>query len=133
MMSPQLKLIALDADDLAVISASMCRMPACRPRTSSGGRARSGWWSAWSRLDWEQTLEGEAEPRRLVAAALRFDRVLACKSRNIDLAAPDKLLDLLGIEFPPGTAATRSPAAARCCCLPKAAPSASTWNAWNAS
>ena len=37
-------------------------------------------------------------PRRLVAA-LRFDRVLACKSRNIDLSAPDRLLDLVGFEF----------------------------------
>jgi hypothetical protein len=52
------------------------------------------------RLDWEQTLAGEAEPRRLVAA-LRFDRVLACKSRNIELDAPDKVLDLVGIEFHP--------------------------------
>jgi hypothetical protein len=53
-----------------------------------------------SRLDWEQTLEGDAEPRRLVSA-LRFDRVLACKSRNIDLAAPEAVLDLVGIEFHP--------------------------------
>jgi len=53
-----------------------------------------------SRLDWEQTLEGETAPRRLVAA-LRFDRVLACKSRNIDLAAPEAVLDLVGIEFHP--------------------------------
>ena len=45
-------------------------------------------------------MEGEAEPRRLVAA-LRFDRVLACKSRNIDVAAPDRVLDLVGIEFHP--------------------------------
>jgi len=53
-----------------------------------------------SRLDWGQTLEGETEPRRLVAA-LRFDRVLACKSRNIDLAAPENVQDLVGIEFHP--------------------------------
>lgn len=53
-----------------------------------------------SRLDWEQTLAGEAEPRRLVSA-LRFDRVLACKSRNIDLATPEAVLDLVGIEFHP--------------------------------
>ena len=32
-------------------------------------------------------------------AALRFDRVLACKSRNIDLGSPDEALDLVGIEF----------------------------------
>ena len=85
-----------------------------------------------SRLDWEQTLAGETEQRRLVSA-LRFDRVLACKSRNIDLATPEAVLDLVGIEFHPQTAAMKSPAAARCCCLPRAAPSASTSNVWNAS
>ena len=55
------------------------------------------------RLDWEQTLAGEASPRRLIAA-LRFDRVLACKSRNIDLEAPQVALELVGIEFYPGEA-----------------------------
>ena len=61
-----------------------------------------------NRLDWDQTLKGETEPRRLVAA-LRFDRVLSCKARNISLEAPDTTLDLLGIEFhpadPPGGSA----------------------------
>ena len=98
-MSPQLKLIALDADDLAVISAHVqdARVQATDIIwRQSEKRLVVG----MSRLDWEQTLEGEAEPRRLVAA-LRFDRVLACKSRNIDVAAPDRVLDLVGIEFHP--------------------------------
>jgi hypothetical protein len=55
------------------------------------------------RLDWEQTLSGETAPRRLVSA-LRFDRVLSCKSRNIDLGAPETALELLGIEFHPAEA-----------------------------
>ena len=81
----------------------MCRTPASRPPTSSGGRTKSGWWSASNRLDWEQTLSGGTEPRRSIAA-LRFDRVLACKSRNIDLAQPEAVLELVGIEFHPGEA-----------------------------
>jgi hypothetical protein len=51
-----------------------------------------------SRLDWDQAVSGGVEPRRLVSA-LRFDRVLACKSRDIDLEGPDVALELLGIEF----------------------------------
>src|SRR5262249_30282058 len=51
-----------------------------------------------NRLDWEQTLSGDIEPRRLVAM-LRFDRVLACKSRNIDIGKLDTRFDLIGIEF----------------------------------
>lgn len=98
-MSAPLKLIALDADDLAVISTHV-----------QDARVQAGdiiWRQAdkrlvvgMSRLDWEQTLAGEAEPRRRLAA-LRFDRVLACKSRRIDLSAPDQVLDLVGVEFHP--------------------------------
>lgn len=96
-MAPQLKLMALDADDLAVIST---HVQDARVQTSDiiwrQGEKRLV--VGLNRLDWEQALHGEAEPRRLVSA-LRFDRVLACKSRSIDLTAPDKVLDLVGIEF----------------------------------
>jgi hypothetical protein len=96
-MAPHLKLIALDADDLAVIST---HVQDARVQTSDiiwrQGDKRLV--IGMQRLDWEQTLEGRAEPRRLVSA-LRFDRVLACKSRNIDLSTPDQVLDLVGIEF----------------------------------
>ena len=101
-MTAQLKLIALDADDLAVISA---HVQDARVQTSDiiwrQGEKRLV--AGINRPDWEQTLSGEAGPRRLVAA-LRFDRVLSCKSRNIDLAAPETALELLGIEFHPAEA-----------------------------
>ncbi|WP_164938321.1 DUF2948 family protein [Bradyrhizobium guangzhouense] len=98
-MSPQLKLIALDADDLAVISAHV-QDARVQPSDIIWRQGEKRLVVGMSRLDWEQTLAGETTPRRLVSA-LRFDRVLACKSRNIDLAAPDKILDLVGIEFHP--------------------------------
>jgi hypothetical protein len=96
-MSPQLKLIALDADDLAVISA---HVQDARVQTSDiiWRQHEKRLVIGMNRLDWEQTLAGEAEPRRLIAA-LRFDRELASKSRNIDLDASDTALDLVGIEF----------------------------------
>jgi hypothetical protein len=99
LVAPQLKLIALDADDLAVISA---HVQDALVRTSDivwrQGEKRLV--VGMNRLDWEQTLSGETAPRRLIAA-LRFDRVLSCKSRNIDLNAPETALELLGIEFHP--------------------------------
>src|SRR5436309_6746803 len=106
-MSSQLKLIALDAEDLAVISA---HVQDARVRTADivWRQAEKRLVIGMSRLDWEQTLAGGTAPRRLIAA-LRFDRVLACKSRNIDLGAPETVLDLVGIEFhpsePPGGSA----------------------------
>jgi hypothetical protein len=99
MMSPQLKLIALDADDLAVIST---HVQDARVKTSDiiWRRDEKRLVVGMNRLDWEQSLAGETSPRRLVAA-LRFDRVLACKSRNIDMQRPETRLELVGIEFHP--------------------------------
>jgi DUF2948 family protein len=99
-VAPQLKLIALDADDLAVISAHVqdARVPTSDIIWRQGEQRLV---VGMSRLDWEQTLSGETSPRRLIAA-LRFDRVLACKARNIDLGMRETALELVGIEFHPG-------------------------------
>ncbi|NVN87221.1 MAG: DUF2948 family protein [Rhodopseudomonas sp.] len=98
-----LKLIALDPDDLAVISAHV--------QDSRIATADIVWRQSEKRLvlglhrlDWDQTLAGAAASRRLVAA-LRFDRVLACKSRNIDPNAAETALELIGIEFYPAAEA----------------------------
>ena len=102
-----LKLMALDVDDLAVISTHVqdARVQAC---DIIWRQAEKRLVVGMSRLDWEQTLCGETASRRLISA-LRFDRVLACKSRKIDPNSPDAILDLLGIEFyqadPPGGSA----------------------------
>jgi hypothetical protein len=101
-VTTQLKLIALDADDLAVIST---HVQDAHVQTSDivWRQSEKRLVVGMRRLDWEQTLAGEAAPRRLIAA-LRFDRVLACKSRNIDLEAPETAMELVGIEFHPGDA-----------------------------
>ena len=101
MIAP-LKLIALDADDLAVISA---HVQEARVQTSDiiWRQDEKRLVIGLNRLDWEESLAGESSPRRLIAA-LRFDRVLACKSRNIDPRASEALLELVGIEFCPGEA-----------------------------
>ncbi|HYX65408.1 MAG TPA: DUF2948 family protein [Burkholderiales bacterium] len=98
-MAAQLKLIAFDADDLAVISAHVqdARVSAADILWRAGEKRLV---IGMSRLDWEQAILGEPTPRRLVAA-LRFDRVLACRSRDVDPSLP---LELVGIEFCPGEA-----------------------------
>jgi hypothetical protein len=98
-VTAQRKLIALDADDLAVISA---HVQDAKVQTGDiiWRQSEKRLVVGMNRLDWEQTLHGETAPRRLVAA-LRFDRVLSCKSRNINLDAQDAALELLGIEFHP--------------------------------
>ena len=101
-MTTELKLIALDAEDLAVISAHV-QEAHLQAADIIWRQSEKRLVVGMNRLDWEQTMAGEAEPRRLIAA-LRFDRVLACKSRNIDLEAPEVALELIGIEFHPGEA-----------------------------
>lgn len=107
MMSPQLKLMALDAEDLAVISTHV-QDARVQPADIIWRQNEKRLVVGMSRLDWEQTLDGKAEPRRLVAA-LRFDRVLACKSRNIDLGASEDALDLVGVEFHPDEGRDQAP------------------------
>lgn len=60
-----------------------------------------------NRFDWESAM---AEPPmfRRRRAALRFERVLGCQSKGIDLASPDQVLNLLAVEF----AETDSPSGA---------------------
>jgi hypothetical protein len=105
-VTTQIKLIALDADDLAVISAHIqdARVQASDIIWRQGEKRLV---IGMSRLDWEQTLAGETAPRRLIAA-LRFDRVLSCKSRNISIASGQATLELIGIEFHPGEAPSGS-------------------------
>jgi hypothetical protein len=96
------KLIALDADDLVVVSAHV-QDAFVQAGDIIWRQSEQRLVVGMNRLDWEQTLGGATEPRRLLAA-LRFDRVLSCKSRNIDVDAPETALELLGIVFHPGEA-----------------------------
>lgn len=98
----QLKLIALDEDDLAVVSAHV--------QDAAVAAGDIIWRQGEKRLvigmrrpDWDETIAHHCEPHRLISA-LRFDRVLACKSRGIDMAMPEQALTLLGIEFHPASA-----------------------------
>jgi Protein of unknown function (DUF2948) len=101
-VTAQLRLIALDADDLAVISAHV-RDARVQPGDIIWRPGEKRLVVGVNRLDQEPILASQAAPHRLLSA-LRFDRVLSCKSRNIDLEAPETVLELLGIEFYPGEA-----------------------------
>jgi DUF2948 family protein len=94
-MTPR-KLIALDEDDLAVISAHV-----------QDARVKTGdilWRQGEKRLviglervDLDCELDGR-KPGHLVSA-LRFDRVLSVKSRNVAIDKPDAAIELIGLEF----------------------------------
>lgn len=94
---PRHRMVALDADDLAVVSAHV-QDAEVRTADIIWRQAERRLVVGLRRLDWDEALDGVPSPRRLLAA-LRFDRVLACKTRNIDPDAPDAELYLIGIEF----------------------------------
>jgi hypothetical protein len=92
-----LKLVALDKDDLEVISAHV---------QDSVVKVADVLWRpneqrlvvALNRFDWEQAQGGAPEYQRR-RSALRFDRVLSCKCRNVDPGGKDKVLNLLAVAF----------------------------------
>ncbi len=90
-----LKLIALDADDLAVLAAHL--QDAVRKVADIVWLpAEKRFALAARRFDWEGAPRGQYR-RRLTA--LHFDRVLAVRSTGIDKQIPDRVLSLLAIAF----------------------------------
>lgn len=51
-----------------------------------------------NRFDWESAVAEPPQYRRR-RAALRFERVMACRSRAIDIGSPVQVLNLLAVEF----------------------------------
>jgi hypothetical protein len=93
-----LKLIALDGDDIEVVSAHL---------QDAVVKAADVHWRpsekrlviGLNRFDWTAA-NGSAEFRRR-RAALRFERVSACKCRNCTAAEKEKVLNLLAVSFEP--------------------------------
>jgi len=104
-----LKLIALDEEDLAVVSTHV---------QDAIVKVSDIIWQpqdrrlviALNRFDWEAAQDGAQRYQRRLTA-LRFDRVNACKCRSVVPADKDAVLNLLAVEFLegdlPGGAALR--------------------------
>jgi len=93
----ELKLVALDRDDIEVVSAHV---------QDALVRVGDIYWQpreqrfvmALNRFDWMTAIEPTADYRRC-RTALRFERVLACKCRGIDPSDKEARLNLLAVEF----------------------------------
>jgi hypothetical protein len=92
-----LKLVALDRDDVEIISThlqdSVLKVADIRWRPGENRLVL-----AVNRFDWEAAYERQPEYRRR-RAALRFDRVRNLKCRNIDPKDGEAVLNLLAVEF----------------------------------
>ncbi|HET9903730.1 MAG TPA: DUF2948 family protein [Xanthobacteraceae bacterium] len=92
-----LKLVALDKEDVEVVSAhlqdAIVKVADVHWRPKEHRLVL-----AVGRFDWEAAQTPHPEYRRRLAA-LRFERVLACKCRNVVPHEKDAVLNLLAIDF----------------------------------
>lgn len=100
--APALKLVALDSEDLAVISAHV-QDSVLKVRDFVWEPSHHRFALAMNRFAWEVAIKGKRpsgalERRR---AALHFDRVLSVRTIGINRDAPDGVLSLLAAEFIP--------------------------------
>lgn len=94
----KLKLIAFDAEDLAVVSAHVQDAILKVGDMAYQPRARR-FAAVLSRFDWQAAAKGgKVRPARR-QAALRFDRVLGAKLTGIDLTRKADVLSLLALQF----------------------------------
>lgn len=97
----KLKLIAFDADDLAVISAHL--QDALLKVGDIAYLPRQKRFAAVGcRFDWTRVLSGDAsQPFTRCEAALRLERVLGAQVTGLDLEHKDEVLSLLAVQFTP--------------------------------
>jgi hypothetical protein len=97
----ELKLVALDKDDIEVVSAHV---------QDALVKVADIFWQprehrfvmALKRFDWMNAvdaLKNQAPDYRRCRTALRFERVISCKCRGLDQTGKDALLNLLAVEF----------------------------------
>ena len=92
-----LKFVVLDEEDLEIVSTHL---------QDAVVRAADVLWRprehrlvvGLNRFDWEAAQNANPEYRRR-RAALRFERVLSCQSRDVNPAGQDATLNLLAVEF----------------------------------
>jgi len=99
----ELKLVALDRDDVEVMSAHL---------QDALVKVGDIFWRphehrfvmAVNRFDWmnaadADALKGKSSEYRRCRTALRFERVVSCKCRGLDQRGKDAVLNLLAVEF----------------------------------
>jgi Protein of unknown function (DUF2948) len=101
---PDLKLIALDAEDLAIVSAHL--QDAVLKVADMTFLPREKRFAAMAnRFDWVEAISNDTAKEKHYArrlTALRFDRVLGAQVHGIDLKNKGAVVSLLAISFEPG-------------------------------
>ncbi len=99
----ELKLVALDKDDIEVVSAHV-QDALVKVGDIFWQPREHRFMMALNRFDWISAVDAKTDKSntadyRRCRTALRFERVNACKCRNLDQTNKDALLNLLAVEF----------------------------------
>jgi hypothetical protein len=98
----ELKLVALDRDDIEVVSAHV-QDALVRVADVLWQPREHRFVMALNRFDWMTAADARGDSSkadyRRCRTALRFERVLSCKCRNLDQSNKDTRLNLLAVEF----------------------------------
>jgi hypothetical protein len=102
-MTP-LKLIALDEEDLAVVSSHL-QDAVVRVGDMAYLPSQKRFAAVLNRFDWEKSQSGSGKKDyRRRRTALRFDRVFDAKMKNVKPGASERILSLLAVRFEPADA-----------------------------
>jgi hypothetical protein len=93
----QLKFVVLDEEDLEIVSTHL-QDAVVKVSDVMWRPKENRLVVALNRFDWEGAQAESPEYRRR-RSALRFERVLSCKCRNVNPAGKDAVLNLLTVEF----------------------------------
>ena len=100
MNDDRLKLVALDADDLEVISVHL-QDAVLKIGDMTWLPAEHRFAAVLNRFDWEHGITRKAGPWRRRRSGLSFDRAQAAQIKNLRTDQADAVLELLAIEFEP--------------------------------
>jgi len=101
-MTP-LKLLALDEEDLAVVSSHL-QDAVVRVGDMAYVPSQKRFAALVNRFDWESAAGKDAGDYERRRTALRFDRVLRARHKDLRPEKPDRVLSLLAIQFEAGEA-----------------------------
>lgn len=99
----QLKLIALDEEDLEIVSSHL-QDAVMRVGDMAYQPSRKRFAAVLNRFDWEAAQESNGKVFRRRRVALRFDRVFGAQLKNLKPGPGERILSLLALRFEPAEA-----------------------------
>jgi Protein of unknown function (DUF2948) len=93
-----LKLIALDEEDLAIVSSHL-QDAVVRVGDMVYQPSKKRFAAVLNRFDWEAAQGGNGKDFKRRRTALRFERVFGAQLKNVKSSAPERVLSLLAVRF----------------------------------